>query len=203
MDQEKLCADSGALLSAAGLESLEDLADFFADGLNCGDVIITEESIDGLEITMTEYGRRIGYEFPISLDEIWSDLLDLEDEHWTPLSLDSVRDDIFAVEGFEVKIELDDTLDDDALIDAIGRRTTSSGEVVQYQWTMSFPFDTPMPDEYTVAVWLDQRFHPHCRGCRIEYFGLPSDTLGDLRTGNGYSSAPLRLRGPRRPRSRG
>jgi len=197
MDEARLCNNIDELLVAAEVEDLETLADYF-DMCDIDAEVIVEVPEDGsVEITMWEYGRGIQFVFPVSLAEIEAALVDIELECLIPDHLEYLRDVIERVEGLVVRLHLDERLDDTDLSASIGRRTTDSGLVVQELRSLDYPFKKPMDDSATVESWLQERVNPHCRGCRIEYVGNPSETLETLRRRHATPAAPCGPTGPK------
>lgn len=158
----------------------ESLADHFAGVLDI-DAVVDMPDDDSLESTLLEYGRGLEFTFPVTLDEVSSDLLDIELEYWTPVHLEDRRQAMELVEGRQVTVELDEDFDYSELIQAIGRRITSGGIIVQELWTYDYPFTEPMRIDATVGEWLCERVVPHCRGCRVGNVGAATDTLAALR----------------------
>lgn len=172
------------LLTYVGCTTLDGLSDYFADDLD-SDVVIADAADDcgsaAIEITLLEYGRGVVEPFPLSIEEIWNDLYDIEAECQVPDHLESLAEEVELVEGFEVEVELDDGVSDEALLDSIGRRMTAGGCLVQYVHTITYPYRRRMSGSATVADWLSSRFFKHCPGIRVSLRGDRTTTLAQLR----------------------
>jgi hypothetical protein len=117
--------------------------------------------------------------FPVTLRECWSDLLDSEADYLTRLNLEQLEQQIQAVEGFNVTIELDEGIERKELLDLVGRRTTLSGQSVQHVGI--YPYKRRMGDSATVEQWLTQRFFRRCPGLRVSLSGCSDWLLADIR----------------------
>lgn len=167
------------LVRATHGSTLEDVGDYFTDC--CLDCDVQVEFEDGVvTFLLGEYGRGVGLTFPFTLDEVGACLVDIEDEHHTPINIEGLEESIELLEGFSVSIELAAVDEGSALAEKIGRRVTDSGIEVQ---TVGFdyPYRARMKGSATVEDWIRTRFSRHCLGLTVEVEGGPGTTLKELR----------------------
>jgi len=183
-DDEPTFRDVGEMLEHLGFDGLDDLADYFADDLDSDvsiEVVADGYNAPAIAIVLDEYGRGVEEPFPMTLREVWEDLYDIEAECQLPSHLEFLAYDIERVEQIEVEVELDEWISDPVLVEAIGRRLTASGILVQYMHTLSYPYHRRMSGKATVGEWLTARVFKHSPGVRVSLRGDRSMTLNEAR----------------------
>jgi len=123
--------------------------------------------------------RGVCLDYPFEMSELWAYVADMEELYDAELDYETLAWRIGDIEGFEVRVMIDTSVDE-RLVDPAAQCRMVMGGCLAVQQVLPYPYQRALSGDRTFDEWKSLRFEKHYTGLCVELLGGTTSSVHGL-----------------------